>query len=166
MDDLEALELVGQAVGFDPEGAQVGAVDFVLAFHLLDHELGVGDDAEGRVAVFQGPGEGGDEAGVFGDIVGFLTDVFAEASEDAAAGVFDDSAVAGWAGVAAGAAVAVGDEEAGGAGTRLKKRGIHLKQFKGWWRAGICFLCYGESANFQEKRIGKRSVLRFYASIC
>lgn len=62
VDDFEALELVGEAVGFNPEGAQVRAVDFVLALHLLDHELGVGDDAECGVPVFDRPGKSGDEA--------------------------------------------------------------------------------------------------------
>ena len=107
--DFEALQLIGTAAGFFPERAQVGAVDLVFALHLLDHQLGVGDDAEAATFVFKGPGENAEQGGVFGVVVGALAEVFAEPGEDAAVLVFDDGAVAGRAGVAAGASVAMGD---------------------------------------------------------
>ena len=55
--DLKFLELVGATAGFFPEWAEVGAVDFVFALHLLDHEFRVGHDAQAGVLVFEAPGE-------------------------------------------------------------------------------------------------------------
>ena len=43
--DLEGLELGDAVSRLLPEGFQVGGVDLVLALDLLDHQLGVGDDA-------------------------------------------------------------------------------------------------------------------------
>ena len=57
--DLEAVEAGDAGFGFLPEGFEVGGVDFVFALDLLDHEFGVGDDAEGAVAVVEGVLEGG-----------------------------------------------------------------------------------------------------------
>ncbi len=128
--DFEALQLIGATAGFFPEGAQVGAVDFVFALHLLDHEFGVGDYAEAGVFVFEAPGEDAEEGGVFGVVVGAFAEIFAEAGEDAALLVFDDGSVAGGAGVAAGASVAVGDDEVFGGGWVgagwEEGRGVHL----------------------------------------
>ena len=53
--DFEAVELGDAAAGFLPQGAQVGGVDLVLALDLLDHELGVGGDAEAGVVVVERP---------------------------------------------------------------------------------------------------------------
>ena len=76
--------------------------------------------------VFQAPGEDAEQGGVFGVVVGALAEVFAETGKDAAVPVFDDGAVAGWAGVAAGAAVAVGDEHFTGGFRSGEKGGVHL----------------------------------------
>ena len=106
--DLEGFEFGDAVSGLLPEGSQVGGVDLVLALDLLDHQLGVGDDAEAGVVVVEGVLEAGEEAGVFGVVVGAHAEEFAEFGEDDALVVLDDGSVAGGTGVAAGSAVAVG----------------------------------------------------------
>ena len=110
--DLEGFEFGDAVSGLLPEGSQVGGVDFVLALDLLDHELGVRDDAEAGVVVVEGVLEAAEEAGVFGVVVGADAEELAEFGEDVALVVLDEGAVAGGAGVAAGAAVAVGVDPA------------------------------------------------------
>ena len=61
---------------------EVGGVDLVLALDLLDHQLGVGDDAEAGVMVVESVLEAGKEAGVFGEVVGAHAEEFAEFGED------------------------------------------------------------------------------------
>ncbi len=112
--DLEAVEAGDAGFGFLPEGFEVGGVDFVLALDLFDHEFGVGDDAEGAVAVVEGELEAGEEAGVFGVVVGAEAEELGEFGKDVALGVGDLGAEAGGTGVAAGAAVAVGGDGVGG----------------------------------------------------
>src|SRR5437899_1783781 len=106
--DLEGLEFGDAVFCLLPEGPEVGGVDLVLALDLLDHQLGVGDDAEAGVVVVEGVLEAGEEAGVFGEVVGAHAEEFAEFGKDRAVVVLDDGAVAGGAGVAAGSAVAMG----------------------------------------------------------
>ncbi len=106
--DLEGFEAGDAVSGFLPEEFEVGGVDFVLALDLLDHELGVGDDAEAVVVVVEGVLEAGEEAGVFGVVVGADAEEVGEFGEDDAVVVGDLGSVAGGAGVAAGSAVAVG----------------------------------------------------------
>ena len=106
--DLEGFEF-GDAVScLLPEGFEVGGVDLVLALDLLDHQLGVGDDAEAGVVVVEGVLEAAEQAGVFGVVVGADAEELAEFGEDHALIVLDEGTVAGGAGVAAGSAVAVG----------------------------------------------------------
>lgn len=122
--DFEAVEPGDAIFCFLPEGFEVGGVDFVFALDLLDHELGVGDDAEGAVAVIEGELKGGEETGVLGEVVGADAEELGELGEDVAGAVGDLGTEAGWAGVSSGAAVAVGGdgvsggvrEEGGGAG--------------------------------------------------
>ena len=123
--DLEAVEAADAGFGFLPEGFEVGGVDFVLALDLLDHELGVGDDAEGAVAVVEGELEAGEEAGVFGVVIGAEAEELGEFGEDVALCVGDLGAEAGGTGVTAGAAVAVGGDGVGGVGGEWKKTGGH-----------------------------------------
>ncbi len=111
--DFELVELGDAAFGFFPEGAQVGGVDLVLALDLLDHELGVGDDAEVGVVVVERPLEAAEEAGVLGVVVGAVAEELGELGEDVAGFVLQDGPVAGRAGVAAGAAVTMGGDPAG-----------------------------------------------------
>ena len=111
------------AFGLLPEGLEVGGVDLVLALDLLDHQLGVGDDAEAGVAVVEGVLEAGEQAGVLGEVVGADAEELGELGEDVAVGVGDLGAVAGGAGVAAGAAVAVGGDPAGVMEAELRGRG-------------------------------------------
>ena len=106
--DLEGFEFGDAVSGLLPEGFQVGGVDLVFALDLLDHQLGVGDDAEAGVVVVEGVLEAAEEAGVFGVVVGADAEEFAEFGEDHALVVLDEGSVAGGAGVAAGSAVAVG----------------------------------------------------------
>ena len=106
--DLEGFESGDAVPGLLPEGFEVGGVDLVLALDLLDHELGVGDDAEAGVVVVEGVLEAAEEAGVFGVIIGAHAEELAQFGEDHALVVLDEGPVAGWAGVSAGAAVAVG----------------------------------------------------------
>jgi hypothetical protein len=115
--DLEAVELRDAAAGFLPERAEVGRVHLVLALDLLDHELGVGDDAEAAVVVVERPLEAAEQAGVFGVVVGAVAEELGQLGQDAAGFVLQERALAGGAGVAAGSAVAVGGDPAGlGAG--------------------------------------------------
>jgi hypothetical protein len=118
--DFEGFEFGDAVFGLLPEGSQVGGVDFVLALNLLDHELGVGDDAEAGVVVVERVLEAGEEAGVFGEVVGAHAEELAELGQDGAVVVLDDGSVAGGTGVAAGSAVAVGVDPAGvfGVGSR------------------------------------------------
>jgi hypothetical protein len=121
--DLEGLELGDAVSGFLPEGPEVGGVDFVLALDLLDHQFGIADDAEAGVVMVQGVLEAGEEAGVLGVVVGAHAEELAEFGKDGAVVVLDEGAVAGWAGVAAGAAVAVG----------VDPNGLF---WLGWWGVG------------------------------
>lgn len=68
--DFEGFEFGDAIFSFLPEGFEVGGVDFVLALDLFDHEFGVGDDLEAGVVVVEGELEAGEEAGVFGVVVG------------------------------------------------------------------------------------------------
>src|SRR5260370_30014040 len=60
--------------------------------------------------------EGGDQALILGEVVGLVAEVFAEMGDFVSGLILDYYAIAGGAGVAAGSAVAVGDEEVGGGG--------------------------------------------------
>ena len=82
--DLEAVELRDAAAGFFPERPQVGGVDLVLALNLLDHQLGIGDDAEAGVAVVERPLQAAEQAGVLGEVVGSVAEKLAEFGEDVA----------------------------------------------------------------------------------
>ena len=106
--DLEGFELGDAVSGLLPEGFQVGGVDLVFALNLLDHQLGVRDDAEAGVVVVEGVLQAAEEAGVFGVVVGADAEELGEFGEDHAFVVLDEGSVAGGTGVAAGAAVAVG----------------------------------------------------------
>ncbi|MCU1247199.1 MAG: hypothetical protein JWQ49_228, partial [Edaphobacter sp.] len=106
--DLEGFESGDAVFGLLPEGSQVGRVDLVLALDLPDHQLGVGDDAEARVVMVEGVLETGEEAGVFGEVVGTHAEELAELGQDGAVVVLDDGSIAGGTGVAAGSAVAMG----------------------------------------------------------
>jgi hypothetical protein len=73
------------------------------------------------------PGQDGEEAGVFGVVVGLDAEEFTELGDYAAVGIFYNGAVAGRAGVAARAAVAVGGVPAfgGGGGQVVKEVSSH-----------------------------------------
>jgi hypothetical protein len=114
--DLEGLEFGDSAFGFVVKGLEVGAFDLVFALDLLDHELGIADDAEAGVVVVEGVLQAAEEAGVFGVVVGAHAEEFGEFGDDHAFVVLDEGTVAGGARVAAGSAVAVGVDPVGGCG--------------------------------------------------
>ncbi len=114
MGDLEGVELGDERTGLLPEREQVRGFDLVDALDLLDHELGVGDDAEVFVAVVEGVLEDAEEAGVFGEVVGAVAEEDGELGEGVSGVVGEDGTVAGGAGVAARTAVAVGGDPGGG----------------------------------------------------
>ena len=66
------------------ELAQRGVLHLVLAAHLLDEELGVGDDLELVQAEVARPLEAGDERPVLGDVVGGDADRLAVGGEHGA----------------------------------------------------------------------------------
>jgi len=111
--DREGVELGDAALGFVVERAEVGTFDLVLALDLFDHQLGVGDDTEAGVVVFEREIEGGEEAGVFGEVVGADAEVFVEFGDFFSVFVLDVDAESGVAGVAARASVAEGGDDAG-----------------------------------------------------
>jgi hypothetical protein len=96
------------------EVLQCGVFDFVDTFDLADQEFGVTDKFEGFGTVLDGVFEGGDEALIFGEVVGLVAKVFAEGGDFVSGLILDDDAEAGRAGIAASSAVAVGDEVVGG----------------------------------------------------
>ncbi len=132
MGDLEGFEPGDAAARFLPEGLEVGGVDFVLALDLLDHQLGVGDDAEAGVVVVEGVLEAGEEAGVFGVVVGADAEEFAKFGQDGALVVLDEGSEAGRAGVAAGSSVAVGVDPGGAFAEGLGGGGPRRGRGWGW----------------------------------
>jgi len=109
--DLEAGNGARELSGFLKQRPQDGAGDFVLALHLLDHQFGVGDHAQVLHVVFDGPPEHGQQAGILGVVVGPDAKEFAQFGDDLAFCVFNNCAVAGGSGIAAGTAVAVRCEQ-------------------------------------------------------
>ena len=105
--DLKGVEPGDAVAGLLPQGLQVRGVDLVLALDLLDHQLGIGDDLDAAVAVGEGPVEHGEQAAVLGEIVGAGAEKLRELGEGGACGVGNDGPVAGGAGVAARAAIAM-----------------------------------------------------------
>ena len=101
MGDLEGLHLRDLLLCLVVERAEDRALDLVFSLDLLDHQLGVGDDAEAGVVVGEGKVEGGEQAGVFGEVVGLDAEEFGELGEDVAGGVLDEGSEASGAGVAA-----------------------------------------------------------------
>jgi hypothetical protein len=107
--DGEPVELGDQFFGAAVEILECGIFYFVDAFDLADEEFGVADEFEGFGAVLDGVFEGGDEALIFGEVVGLVAEVFAEGADFVSGLVLNDYAEASGSGVAAGSAIAVGD---------------------------------------------------------
>jgi len=106
--DLEGFESGDTVSGFLPERFEVRRVHLIFALDLLDHQLGVGDDAETGVVVVEGVLEAGEQAGVFGVIVGSDTEELAEFGDDHALIVLNEGSKTGRPGVSTGSAVAMG----------------------------------------------------------
>ena len=105
--DLEFFELGDAAFGLVVKRTQLRAIDTVLSLDLLDHQLGVGDDLEMGMAVGDREVEGGEQAGIFGEIVGLLAQVFAQLAEGFAVRPLDEDAKTRRSGIAPGSAVAI-----------------------------------------------------------
>jgi hypothetical protein len=95
-------------LGFVVELAEVGVADLVNAFHLANHEFGIADDFEGLDMVRDGVAESGQKPIVLGVVVGAVAEVLAELGDLYSAWILDYDAVAGGAGITAGAAIDVG----------------------------------------------------------
>ncbi len=105
--DSKGLEGFGHFLGAFEQRAQILALHFVLSTHLLDQELGITFDANGTHAVRFRIVQRGDEAVVFGDVVGRAADVFLQLGGDFAACIANNHAVRGRSRIAARAAVNV-----------------------------------------------------------
>jgi hypothetical protein len=115
--DLGSAEGVEEGHGLLPEGFEGFVADFVFAAELLDDEFGVAEDAEVLDAKGLGVAETGEEAGVFGDVVGGAADELTDGPDGGGVVGFEDGADTGRAGVTAGAAVeAEGDSLGDGHG--------------------------------------------------
>ncbi len=115
--NLEGLEAGDAAFGFFVERAEVGAFDFVLAFDLLGHQLGIGNDTVVRVVVAEREFKRGEQAGVFGEIVGADPQELAEFGQLFTIFALYVDPVAGGPGIAAGSSVAES-----GDGVRLRRK--------------------------------------------
>src|SRR5215472_6632936 len=60
--------------------------------------------------MFDGVFERGDQSLIFGEVIGLVAEIFAETRDLASGLVFDDDAVAGRTGIAAGPAIGVSDQ--------------------------------------------------------
>jgi len=105
--NLKPAQKGDAALGLIVEGTQIGRFDLVLALDLLDHQLGIGDHPQVRMALVERPLQAGQQAGILGDIVGFGAQKAGKLSQFIAFGVCHYGAKAGWAGVAACATIAM-----------------------------------------------------------
>ncbi len=103
---LEPGELSDASLGFLMQRLEVGAFNAVLAFDLLHHELGIGDDPESFSVVVERPGKGCEQASIFRDIVRFYAEKLGKFGKGRACFILDKNAVAGGAWITARAAVA------------------------------------------------------------
>ena len=99
--DLKAFEAGNAPLGLFIKGTQFRAVHLVLSLDLLHHQLRVGDYFQARMSLGKGEIEGGQQAGVFGVVVGVLTEIFAQLPHHFAACALDEDSKAGGAGIAA-----------------------------------------------------------------
>ena len=68
--ERHVVQLADEQAGAGGQRLQPGMLDLVLAAHLLDQQLGVGADLHVAMAVIDRPLERGQQAVVFGDVVG------------------------------------------------------------------------------------------------
>jgi hypothetical protein len=108
--DREPFQLSDQFLGAAVEILERRVFHFVDAFDLADQQLGIADQLEGLGAMPKGVFKGRDQTLIFGEIVGLVAEVLAEMCDLVSGLILDDDAVTGGAGIATGAAVAVGDE--------------------------------------------------------
>ena len=119
-------------------GLRSGELTLYLPWICLTMSSESRDDAEAGVVVVEGVLEAGEEAGVLGVVVGADAEELAEFGEDHALVVLDEGSVAGGAGVAAGAAVAVGVDPDGLFGDlRGRRRGSEKRLGAAEGRGGM-----------------------------
>jgi hypothetical protein len=112
MADLKGFEPRDALSGLVIERLEAGTFDLIGALNLADHQFGVGDHAQARMALRQRKREDGEQAGVLGEVIGLDAQKLAQFGQDAALGVMNDGAKAGGAGIATGAAIAMGCDPA------------------------------------------------------
>ena len=125
--DFHVLDLAGQMLGFVVKLAEVGVAHLIDAFHLANHEFGIADDFEGLDVVCDGVAESGQKPIVLGVVVGAMAEVLAEFGDLFPAGILDYDAIAGGAGITAGAAIDVGGMRGGlgGGGEEIGGAMVH-----------------------------------------
>jgi len=110
MADFEAIELCNAPPRLFPKRTQIGRIHLIFALDLFDHEFRVGDRAQAAVAVIECPLQAAEQAGVFGIVVGAIAKKLGKLRQDDSSLILKQSAIAGWAGIAAGSAITVGDD--------------------------------------------------------
>ena len=108
--DLELAERRDAADRLRVERDQVRMFDLVLAPHLLDHQLGIGEELDVVGFARQGDGQRLEEAGVLGDVVGRPPDRAGESFDSATVWIQDDHAPGGGTGISSRAAVEAGSK--------------------------------------------------------
>ena len=76
--NLEVVELRDAAARLLVEGAEFRTVHPILALHLFDHELRVGDDPQALVPMGDGKFERRQKRGVLGKVIGVRAQVLAQ----------------------------------------------------------------------------------------
>ena len=108
--DGKPVQLSDQFLGAGVEFLQRGIFDLVDALDLTYQQLGVADDFEGFVSVLDRILERGDQALVFGEIIGLMAEVLAERSNFFSSLILNYHTVARRARIPASSAVAVCDQ--------------------------------------------------------
>ena len=121
----DAADLVREHARLRVQRLQPGVLHLVVAEHLLHQQERIGSHVELIAAVALRPLERREQRAVFGDVVGRDADRLRELLDQRAVGLLDADAEAGRAGIAARAAVDVGDDAIRGAavGEGERRRG-------------------------------------------
>ena len=106
--DAEERERLGHFPGAFEKRPQILTLDFVLAAHLLYQEFGIAEHAQSADAVGFCVVECGDQAEIFGDIVGVLADVFLQLCDNFPRWVTNDHAIGGGTGISSRTPIDVG----------------------------------------------------------
>ena len=108
----DAADLVCEQSGLGMKGLESGVLYLVAPQHLLNEQQRIGSNVNGLVPMGTDPLERGDQRPIFGDVIGGHADRVAELVDQGSVRLFDPDAVAGGAGIAAGAAINIRDDGA------------------------------------------------------